>query len=53
MRATQYISYMNRTDLALGKNPKDTDYTHLTITMLTKRARYTYQKQLKGQQPVK
>ena len=53
MRVSQYISYLNRNDLALGTNPKDTDYTHLIITMKIKRARYAYQKQLRNEQPVK
>ena len=45
MRATEYIDYLTRTNLALGKNTKDEEYTHLTITQKLKRERYNYQKE--------
>ena len=45
MRATEFIHYLNRTDVGLGSNVKYEDYTHLTIRMHTKRLRYEYQKQ--------
>ena len=47
MRATEYFDFITRKDLALGHNPKPEDYTHLTITMLLKRERYNYQKELR------
>ena len=47
MRATEYIDYLTRTNLALGKNTKDEEYTHLTITKKIKRKRYDYQKSLR------
>lgn len=45
MRATEYIDYITRKDLHLGKNLKVDDYTHITIKMVHKRQRYEYQKQ--------
>ena len=45
MRFTEFIDYINRGDLALGKNTKDHEYTHLTIRMIHKRQRYEYQKE--------
>ena len=53
MRASEFFDFINRTDLALGRNPKDSDYTHMSITMLVKRARYLHQKALRGEKPVK
>ena len=47
MRATEFMHFMNRTDIGLGQNPKDRDYTHYTPRMLAKRARYEYQKMLR------
>jgi len=47
MRATEFMHFMNRTDIGLGANPKDRDYTHYTPRMLGKRARYEYQKMLR------
>ena len=43
MRMTEFLDYITRTDLHLGKNAKPEDYTHLTITKRLKRARYVYQ----------
>ena len=30
MRLTEYIDFITRTDLKLGRNPKNDDYTHFT-----------------------
>ena len=43
MRATEFIHYMNRKDVGLGRNVRDEDYTHITIKSYTKRLRYQYQ----------
>lgn len=53
MRATEFMHFMNRTDIGLGQNPKDRDYTHYTPRMLAKRARYEYQKMLREQAKLK
>ena len=62
MRLTEYIHWINRKDLGLGKvsteDPWDNDwapmdYTHLTIFNKYKRDRYFYQCKLKGKEPVK
>ena len=45
MRVTEYIDYITRKDLHLGKNIKPEEYTHITIRMVHKRARYEYQTQ--------
>ena len=45
MRASEYIDYITRTDVHLGKNVKPSEYTHITIRMVHKRQRYEYQKQ--------
>jgi len=45
VRATEYIDYITRKDLHLGKNPSVNDYTHITIRKVHKRQRYEYQKQ--------
>ena len=42
MRATEFIHYINRKDVGLGRNIKDEDYTHITIKSYTKRIRYQY-----------
>ena len=47
MRATEYIHFLTRDNLNLGKNPKEHEYTHLTITQKIKRDRYDYQKSLR------
>jgi hypothetical protein len=44
MRVTEYIAYITRENLALSKNPKEYEYTHLTLTNRIKRERYDYQK---------
>ena len=43
MRASEYIHYLNRKDVALGRNIEKHEYTHLTIRMIHKRQRYEYQ----------
>ena len=43
MRATEFIHYINRKDVHLGKNIKDIDYSHFTVRMIHKRIRYEYQ----------
>ena len=42
---SEYIDYITRTDVHLGKNVKPSEYTHITIRMIHKRQRYEYQKQ--------
>jgi len=44
MRLSEYIHYLTREDVKLGSNVKKHEYTHLTIRMKHKRARYEYQK---------
>ena len=41
------MHFMNRTDIGLGQNPKDRDYTHYTPRMYAKRRRYEYQLMLR------
>jgi len=53
MRATEFMHFMNRTDIGIGQNPKERDYTHYTPRMLGKRARYEYQKMLREQVKLK
>ena len=45
MRATEFMHYINISskDLKLGQNLKGDNYTHLTIRMKVKRARYEHQ----------
>ena len=49
MRASEFIHYINRKDVGLGRNVKNEDYTHLTIKSYTKRVRYNYQLNLRRQ----
>ena len=49
MRITEYIDWINRKDLKLGRNLEGDFYTHMTIRMEVKRARYQYQKALRGE----
>lgn len=53
MRCTEYIHFMNRTDIGLGVNPPERDYTHYTPRMFGKRRRYEYQKMLREQTKLK
>ena len=45
MRATEFMHFINidPKELKLGQNRKDDGYTHLTIRMKIKRARYEHQ----------
>ena len=52
-RATEFMHFMNRTDIGLGQNPKERDYTHYTPRMYAKRCRYEYQKMLREQIKIK
>ena len=45
MRVSEYIDYITRTDVHLGKNIKPEEYTHITIKTIHKRQRYQYQLQ--------
>ena len=47
MRVTEFIHYINRKDVGLGRNIKDIDYSHITIKQRTKRVRYEYQLELR------
>ena len=49
MRATEFMHYINISpkELKLGQNLKGDDYTHLTIRMKIKRARYEHQMEFK------
>jgi len=49
MRATEFIHYINISpkELKLGQNLKGDDYTHMTIRMKVKRARYEHQMELR------
>ena len=49
MRATEFMHYINISskDLKLGQNLKGDSYTHLTIRMKVKRARYEHQLRLR------
>ena len=53
MRVTEYIDFIIREDLKLGRGPKDKDYTHFTPWNVHKRQRYLYQCKLKGKEMVK
>ena len=53
MRVTEYIDFITRKDLNLGKGPKESDYTHFTPWNVHKRQRYRYQCKLRGKEPVK
>ena len=49
MRATEFMHFINidPKELKLGHNLKGDSYTHLTIRMVTKRARYEHQTELR------
>ena len=53
MRATEYIDYITRKDVHLGKNVKPEEYTHITIKMIHKRQRYQYQLQRRKDERLK
>ena len=46
MRATEFIHFMNRTDIGLGQNPKERDYTHYTPRMYEDLLSYWYLQEL-------
>ena len=52
MRATEFIHFINidAKKLKLGHNMKGDDYTHLTIRMKIKRARYEHQMALRKEE---
>ena len=49
MRVSEFIDYINRKDVKLGSNVKDSEYTHITIKQRTKRIRYHYQLEIRRQ----
>ena len=51
MRATEFMHFINidPKELKLGQNLKGDSYTHLTIRMKIKRARYEHQTELREQ----
>ena len=52
MRVTEYMHWLTRTDIGMSANPKEEDYYHLSVSLLDKRARYLYQCNLKGKEPI-
>ena len=52
MRGTEFMHYINidPKELKLGQNRKNDGYTHLTIRMKIKRARYEHQTDLRKQE---
>ena len=52
MRATEFMHFINidPKELKLGQNLKGDSYSHLTIRMVTKRARYEHQTDLREQE---
>ena len=52
MRATEFMHFINISpkNLKLGQNMKSDSYTHLTIRMKIKRARYEHQTELRKQE---
>ena len=52
MRATEFMHFINidPKELKLGQNLKGDTYTHLTIRMKIKRARYEHQTELRQQE---
>ena len=53
IRLTEYIHWINRTDIGVAEREKNGDYHHLTMYTKYKRDRYIYQCMLKGKEPVK
>ena len=53
MRLTEYVDWVTRPDLKLGRRAGQYDYTHLTIYTRYKRERYLYQCRIQGKEPVK
>jgi hypothetical protein len=52
-RVTEFMHFMNRTDIGLGQNPKPRDYVFFTPWTIHKRWRYEYQKMLREQKKKK
>ena len=52
MRATEFMHFINidPKELKLGLNMKGDSYTHMTIRMKIKRARYEHQTELRRQE---
>ena len=52
MRATEFMHFINISpkELKLGQNLKGDTYTHLTVRMKVKRARYEHQTELRKQE---
>ena len=52
MRATEFMHFINidPKELKLGQNMKGDSYTHMTIRMKIKRARYEHQTELRRQE---
>ena len=48
MRATEFMHYLNRKDVGLGRNVNKHEYTHFTVRMVHKRTRYQYQVNLRS-----
>ena len=53
MRLTEYVHWITRPDLKLGRRESDEDYTHLTIYKRYKQYRYAYQCKIQGKEMVK
>lgn len=55
MRATEFMHFINidPKELKLGQNMKGDSYTHMTIRMKIKRARYEHQTELRRQEKEK
>ena len=55
MRATEFMHFINidPKELKLGQNMKGDSYTHMTIIMKIKRARYEHQTELRRQEKEK
>ena len=55
MRATEFMHFINidPKELKLGQNMKGDSYTHMTIRMKIKRARYEHETELRRQEKEK
>ena len=53
MRLTEYIDWITRIDLKLGRREAETDYSHLIVRNKYKQDRYKYQCKIQGKEPVK
>jgi len=50
MRISEFVHFMNRTDIGLGQNPPERDYVYFTPWTIHKRWRYEYQLKLRETQ---